>query len=94
MDDDGMPPIEIREKLAAAYGYWETIVEEVQDPLKVALFLSEALGLNRVDALLLAKSLPGRVAIGTRTESEWLRRRLSKLGLCVSTREASVAPGV
>lgn len=89
-----MPPIEIREKLAAAYGYWETIVEEVQDPLKVALFLSEALGLNRVDALLLAKSLPGRVAIGTRTESEWLRRRLSKLGLCVSTREASVAPGV
>lgn len=94
MDDDGLPPIEIREKLATANGYWETIVEEVPEPLKAVLVLIEALGLNRVDALRLSKSLPGRVAIGTQTECEWLRQHLSHHGLGVSTRAVSVASGV
>ena len=92
MDDDGFPPVEIRDQLAVANGYWETVVDEVEEPLKTVSVLVELLGLNRIDALRLAKSLPGRVAIGTRTECEWLRQQLSQRSLRVTSREVVVAP--
>jgi hypothetical protein len=90
MDDDGFPPIEIRKQLAIANGDWEKIVDEIEEPIKMAEALSQLLGLNRTDALRLAKSLPGRVAIGTQTECEWLSQQLSQRSLRVSLRQVVV----
>jgi hypothetical protein len=89
MDDDGFPPSEIRDQLTATNGYWETVVEVIEEPLRLVTALCGILGINRIDAFRLSKSLPGRLSLGTRVECEWIRQQLAQQGIQVSTREVA-----
>lgn len=84
VDNDGIPPKEIREAILATEGQQSLIIQETGSRAVVAIkTLRVALGLPLNEAMKLKKTIPGVTISGTRVEMERLRQLLLSEGLNV-----------
>src|SRR5688572_7828920 len=75
-DDSGFLPESYRAAVLAQDGAWSVAVSDANVRNRVALVLVDALGIGRVEALRIAKAIPGPIWSGSQAEAEWLRRQL------------------
>ena len=84
VDNDGIPPKEIREAILATEGQQNLIIQEMENRSIVAIKISRlALDLPLNEAIKLKKRIPGVALSGTRVEMERLRQLLLVEGLNV-----------
>jgi DNA-directed RNA polymerase subunit RPC12/RpoP len=78
IDEDGIPPKDIRDPIIAAYGQYKLIVQEINSKRIIAMkVLRSALNLSLDEAMKLKKKIPGTVIIGTKAEVYRLQQILN-----------------
>lgn len=81
MDDTGLPPEEIREKIMQQFGVWQLIIPEVEYSYKAKLFkaLRQIFNLSIQEVSGFSQKSP--IYKGTKVETEWYKQLLDREGI-------------
>lgn len=80
LDEVGIPPPEIRQRMLAEGGHWQARIAEPRSAVAIAKALRVLLELDMAASARLMKSLPGIVYEGTNVECRWVAAHLGKIG--------------
>lgn len=83
IDDLGIPPNEVRQKILSVEGEWNLIVESVdkKKKMRTSQLLRNLFNYSMLEMKDLLKNIPGIVFHGTKTEVEWIQVKLEEINV-------------